>query len=154
MMTELLFSENFIEGRDWERKNYNLNTIILKEGQHSGKVFIILQGRVRITASVALEGRSIRPGFKELGPLDIFGELALFDATPHGATVIAVSEVEVAEVDAQRLVKFLQCHPEIGCRFYRYLVEVLVARIQGTNQKMLSLLAWGLKSHGYTNYLD
>ena len=153
MLTDLLFSGCLIEGLDWQRRIFEQNSAILKEGQCSGKVFVILRGRVRIISSVALDGRPIRPGFKELGPTEIFGELALFNQSPHGATVTAISEAEIAEINAQKLVEFLQSNPEIGCQFYRFLVEVLVARLQKTNQKVLSLLAWGLKSHGYDQYL-
>lgn len=153
MLIEIINRGQFVEGRDWLRRSFAENEVILREGQRSGKVFVVLQGRLQVIASVDFDGRAIRPGFKELEPGDIFGELALLERAPHSATVTAISAGELAQVEADALAEFLEKHPETGHGFYRYLCEILVGRLQQTNRKMLSLLAWGLKAHGYEEHL-
>ena len=63
-------------------ETHGLGTLIFEHGQPGDKLYVILEGRVRISRNV--------PGMGEealaiLGPGAVFGEMALIDAAPRSA---------------------------------------------------------------------
>ncbi|QSA98806.1 Crp/Fnr family transcriptional regulator [Methylococcus sp. EFPC2] len=151
---ELLARQDFEEGRCWQRRSYRNNEIILREGGHSGKVFLVLEGVTRILGSVAVgDDYQVRPGVRDLGPGSVFGELSLLDQAPHAATVLAVADCTVAEIDDISLRDYLDRNREFGFCFYRQLALLLVERLRKTDKQLFATLAWGLKAHGYDKYM-
>src|SRR6516164_3971672 len=65
-----------------------------------------------------------------LGPGSIAGELALIDGRPRSASVFAIRDCELRFVDRNAFDECMAQHPEI----YRYLVNVLAARLRETNE--------------------
>ncbi len=150
MLKELLIdSGTLLEGEHWRRRRFRVNETIVREGERCGNVFVLLEGRVQVTGTVILAGRKIRPGYQILEAGDVFGELALLDGEPHVASVVGVTDGMVAVVPLEVLRDFLESHPETAARFYRRLAQILSGRLRRTDGKMLSLLGWGLKAHGY-----
>jgi CRP-like cAMP-binding protein len=150
---DLLACGDFKEGVHWRRCRYPSGEVILREGGYSGKVFLILTGAVRVTGSVALgSSHTVRPGVKDLKPGEIFGELALLDQSPHSATVATIEDSELAEIDNEALLAYLEHNQSVGFRIFRGLALELVGRLRKADEKIFSLLAWGLKVHGYEKY--
>ncbi|HEB76949.1 MAG TPA: cyclic nucleotide-binding domain-containing protein [Methylothermaceae bacterium] len=150
MLRDLLTDNDALnEGKHWWRQQFDTNEIIVREGERCGNVFVVLRGKVQVTGTVTLENRSIRPGFRTLEVGEVFGELALVDHSPHVASVIGVCPGELAVIPVDTLEEYLEDHPETAARFYRRLAKILSGRLRQTNRKMLSLLGWGLKAHGY-----
>ncbi|ROR34716.1 Crp/Fnr family transcriptional regulator [Inmirania thermothiophila] len=153
-LAELLRHPGFAEGGPWRRRVLAAGEAVLREGERSGRVYLVLRGRVRVLGEVRLEGnRPLHPGFRDLGEGEVFGELALFDGRPHSATVVAVDEAEVAEIDGAAMLAFLDAHPEIGYRVLRGFLETLAERLRATTQKAVALFAWGLKAHDIDRHL-
>jgi CRP/FNR family transcriptional regulator, cyclic AMP receptor protein len=65
-----------------------------------------------------------------LGPGSIAGELALIDGRPRSASVFAIRDCELRFVGRNAFEECMAQHPEI----YRYLVNVLAARLRETNE--------------------
>lgn len=149
MLESLIRQGELQEGRHWRRRAFRANDIIVREGERCGKVFVVVAGQLQVTGSLSLGNRVVRTGFQVLNVGDVVGELALIDGRTHGADVVALSDGEVAEIEAAALLTYLETHPEAGARFYRHLAEVLAARLRRTDGKMLSLFGWGLRSRGY-----
>lgn len=151
----LLAHPDFGEGEYWQRVRYECGQKVFKEGDSGDDVYIILQGKVRVSASVDIdEGRHIQPGFGDLGEGEVFGELALFDQQPRSATVMVVGdEVELAVVNGRSLLEFWDEHPELGYPVLRELVDAMVVRLRKANQRVFSLFAWGLKARGLDTHL-
>jgi hypothetical protein len=74
---------------------YAPKSLILKEGAEGRKMFILQKGQVRVFKEYM--GKKIT--LAVLGPGEIFGELAFFDAAPRSASIEALSEVETYEVE-------------------------------------------------------
>lgn len=150
----LLENPEIIEGVYWRRRCVGANGVVFHEGEKGRDIYLILSGSVRIVGNVDLdEQRRVRPGFSELAQGELFGELALFDDEPRSATVIAVTEVELAVLDGEVLLQFLDSHPEIGYPIVIELITTLVVRLRKANHRIFSLFAWGLKKHGIDEYL-
>jgi cAMP-dependent protein kinase regulator len=65
-------------------------TDIVREGDPGEELFVITSGNARVTRA----GKEVA----QLGVGDFFGELALFDAAPRNATVIANSDVSLVSL--------------------------------------------------------
>ena len=151
---QLLQRGDFFEGIYWQRHTFPQNSVILKEGSQSGKVFFILDGVTRISGVIEWEGRKrMRPGVRDLEAGEVFGELALMDNMPHSTTVTAVTSCEIAVIDGKSLQDYLSENQEMGYQVYKAISKTLVTRLRKTNEKVFSLLAWGLKERGFHELL-
>jgi len=93
-------------------------SVLTREGATGGIAFIVASGR----AEVERKGRRLAV----LGPGDVVGELSLIDGRPRSATVHALTDLEVLEIDSRDLTRLLRTNP--GVR--RKLLEVLAGRIR------------------------
>jgi len=154
-LAALLERHDFPEGTCWQRERYAPNATVITEGGYSSKVYLVLSGELRILGSVALANEyRVKPGIRDVGPGEMFGEFALLDKKPHAATVVAVSETELAAVDCQLLWDYMDANPAIGYQVLKELSASLVARMRKTNAQALNFLAWGLQAHGYQDHLN
>jgi CRP/FNR family transcriptional regulator, cyclic AMP receptor protein len=67
-------------------------------GATSSNVYIVLQGRVQVTL-FSLAGREVI--LRNLGEGAIFGELAAIDGLPRSASIVALSDCQLASVAAE-----------------------------------------------------
>ncbi len=154
LLFDLLENPDFQEGSLWQKNQFGANSTIFTEGDHGREIYLVLDGTLRMLGKVDIgEQRKIQPGFGELSKGDFFGELVLFDDMPRSATVVTLSDVELAVVDGDKLLAFLDAHPEIGYPILKELFTTLVVRLRKANQRIFSLFAWGLKSKGLNSYL-
>lgn len=151
---QLIQQDNFEEGSHWTRKSYSDNDVIFSEGEYTEKVFFILSGTARIMGDIQLENNHrIRPGIRDLKKGEVFGELSMVDECPHSASVVAVSECQVAIIDCQALRIYLKENLELGICFYQELGTILARRLRKSNEQVLSILTWGLKVRDFEKYL-
>jgi CRP/FNR family cyclic AMP-dependent transcriptional regulator len=151
---ELLERRDFEEGRHWQRQCFKNGETILAEGGYSGKIYLVLAGATRVLGTVTVsEDYQVRPGVRDLGPGEVFGELSMLDNAPHSASVIAIDDSELAVLDSRLLLAFLENHRELGYAVFRELAQTLVDRLRKTDKKVFSLMAWGFKAHGYDKYM-
>ena len=153
-LAALLHDPEFVEGRDWRERRLVAGETLFAEGSPGDSLYLLEEGAVRVTGGVELDrGRRIQPGVCDLGSGAVFGEVVLFDEGPRSATVMAVRDSRLIEIDGAALLRFLDMHPERGYRILRGLIAVMVRRLRATNRKLLSLLAWGLKAHDIDSQL-
>lgn len=151
---DLLAHPDFQEGVHWRRCRYEAGTAVFREGDTGREVYLILEGGVRVIGDVELDAaRRVQPGLCDLARGALFGELALFDRGARSATVTAVEDTELAVIDGDRLLAFFEDNPDLGYRFLRELLTMVVGRMRATNRKLVSLFAWGLKAHGIEGHL-
>ena len=71
-----------------QRKNYRADSVIFREGDAGGRIFIVEHGLVEI--SKFINGNKVTLG--ALSGNDIFGELSALDSGPRTATATAVED--------------------------------------------------------------
>ncbi|NOQ15147.1 MAG: cyclic nucleotide-binding domain-containing protein [Methyloprofundus sp.] len=154
ILKEILQDPQFAEGVAWKLRHFNANEVIVKQGESGKTLFIIEEGVLRVTGHVELgEHKKIQPGFCDLEKGSIFGETCLYESSLRMATVIAVTGGSMIELDGARLSVFLDAHPTLGYLFYKKIFKVFVTRLNKANQRVESLMAWGLKVHEIDKYL-
>ncbi len=152
---QLLESPNFREEVPWRQEHFKAGEAVIKEGEKSGCVYLLLEGRVRVVANIETGNKhTLHPGFRDLEPGDLFGEFSLLDKAPHSTNITAITESEIAMIDSEQLLEFLDNNHDYGYRVFRELASTLVDRLRKTNDKAFSLYAWGLKAHGYGKHLE
>lgn len=96
-------------------------TVLTRQGASGGIAYILASGR----AEVLRDGRRLA----RLGPGDVVGELSLIDGKPRSATVTAITDLEVLEIDARDLTRLLRKAPAVT----RNLLEALAERLRQAN---------------------
>lgn len=151
---ELLNHPEFPEGTCWQRKRFQTNQTVFREGEEGAQIYIVLSGLVRVLGNVTLDDqRRISPGFSELGEGEVFGELALFDGQPRSASVVAARDSELAVIAGDDLMAFFDSHPDIGYAVLKTLIRGLSCRLRKSNERFFHFFAWGLKARGMDGLL-
>ncbi|HIE55151.1 MAG TPA: cyclic nucleotide-binding domain-containing protein [Chromatiaceae bacterium] len=151
---EILADAEFAEGTAWRRHHLHPNQVIVREGEKGRSLFYIERGKLRVTGRVQLDSeRHVQPGICDMGAGEVFGELSLYGCRTRTATVTALSEAVVVELDGEQLAQFLHANPELGYRMLRALFETLADRLSRADRQMENLLAWGLKAHAIEKHL-
>jgi CRP-like cAMP-binding protein len=114
------------------RKTYKKESIILMEEESSGALFIIVEGKVKVTRTSS-DGREVILNI--LSESDIFGEMALLDGLTRSATVTALEETDLFMIQRNQFLEFLKDHPEISIA----LMQELSKRLRTADMQIKSL---------------
>lgn len=152
---DIVDDPKFTEGVAWVRRHFQVNETVVKEGELGRSLFFIEEGKLRVSVHVELEERRrVQPGISDLGQGEIFGETCLYESRVRTASVIAITDGSLLEIDGEKLNVYLNGHPTQGYLFFRRLFEILFERMDRGNHTIEYLLAWGLKAHGIDTYLQ
>jgi cAMP-dependent protein kinase regulator len=99
---------------------------IVEEGEPGSSLYAIARGAVRVVRRA--EGREPRV-VAEMCEGEFFGEMSLVSGAPRFATVVAVGEVELLELQKQDVEAIAQKHPSFGDVIARFYKERLLANI-------------------------
>ena len=101
-----------IAGRlDQRVKEADKGRSLLEKGSHSTDVFFLLEGRAQVVL-YATSGRKVC--VNDIGPGDMFGEIAVLTREPRSASVVALSEVQYAEMSEMDFMACLESSPAAG----------------------------------------
>ena len=147
-LKSLLNNPKFTEDEFWRRIKVARGIDVMRQGEHGNNLYLIESGGLRVLGHVDVnETRQMHPGVCDLHAGDVVGELVLFDSGVRSATVQAVEDSVLIEINGDKLMSFLEHNTDIGFQLLRSLMTVMVGRIRKNNEKIFSLLAWGLKAH-------
>lgn len=96
---------------------------VVTQGDPGDRLFLVRSGRLR----VFVEGDEGVRAVRELGPGATIGELALLTGAPRSATVQAVRDSDLLELDAEVFHGLLRSDPEFAVAVARSLAEQLQA---------------------------
>jgi CRP-like cAMP-binding protein len=109
---------------------------LLREGDDTDELSILVEGRIALTEHVAGRGSvtlmSAEPG-------DVFGWTAIIPPYRATATVVSLEAVKVIAVDAEALRAELKADPVLSAGIYPRLAEALALRLEATRQQLLDL---------------
>jgi CRP/FNR family cyclic AMP-dependent transcriptional regulator len=105
--------------------NVHKGTQIITEGDQGNTMYVILVGSARVSRG----GRKLAT----VGPGDGFGELALLGNGPRTASVVALSDMEVAIITRRQLSRLLEEAPP----FARKLLESLADVVRELDKKVV-----------------
>lgn len=152
-LVSLVEHKEFVEGEYWWRQQFGSGDVVVREGARCRKIYYIESGEVSISARLEMEESSLKPGISTLSAGEVFGEPALFEEMPRSATVTALSDCTLLVFDAEGLLQFLDQHQALGYDVMKEMLYSQILRLRKNNERLFSLLAWGLKAHGIDKHL-
>ncbi|MAT93511.1 MAG: cAMP-activated global transcriptional regulator CRP [Halioglobus sp.] len=126
--------ENFL--RHCQRKDYKAKTPLLKQGETSDSLYLILDGSVSVQVEDETDpGHMLVVAY--LNPGDFVGEMGLFDneQATRSAMVVAKTQCEVAEISYERFHQIRGQFPDILFAVARQ----LGTRLRQTTRKLSDL---------------
>ncbi|MEO6323548.1 MAG: cyclic nucleotide-binding domain-containing protein [Thermoanaerobaculia bacterium] len=102
------------EERDWVAQRLVPSTVqagqrIVRQGETDDGLFLLKRGQVRVTTS--RNGKEVALAL--LSPHDFFGDVAALRGTPRGASVTAVTEVELLCLSRPALEQLVERRPDL-----------------------------------------
>jgi CRP-like cAMP-binding protein len=110
-------------------RSYPAGSIILHEGDPGDTCYVVRSGRAKVTRQHP-DGRTIT--LTNIGPGEIFGELAMFGGEVRSATIEAIEDVEAMAILADDLKHALKEYPEISIK----LLGALGGRLREANERL------------------
>ena len=95
-----------------DRKTVQTGELVIREGDPSGPMYIVEEGRLRVF--VEEDGRRKYIAYYRKG--DFFGELSIFKGAPRAASVEAVSECTLSALRQDTFNRLLHTYPEFRAR--------------------------------------
>ena len=110
---------------DWQ--HHRAGDRIVKAGEPGRAAYFVVAGEVIVRAERSTAGGAVSFELGELGPGEIFGELALFTSRLRTADVVAASDVDLVVLERQAFREALQEKPERLPEILELLAERLAA---------------------------
>jgi len=118
-------------------KNYTKDQYVFHQEDRAERLYVILNGEISIE-SYNLDGTMTK--ITHLRGGEIFGEFGLIDEKGRSAAAIIAKRTTLASLPSNVFQKLLDAYPE----FSRRLLQVLVARLRGSNHQIESLVTLSL----------
>jgi CRP/FNR family transcriptional regulator, cyclic AMP receptor protein len=119
-----------------EIEAFRKEDLVFSEGAPGDKLYVILEGRVRIGRHVPGVGEET---FAVLGPGDYFGEMALIDDFPRSADARAHEDCRLFVIAKTELGDLLFIDRDLAYDLLWNFVRTLCGRLRDSNDKMTML---------------
>ncbi|MEM5947364.1 cyclic nucleotide-binding domain-containing protein [Spirochaetia bacterium 38H-sp] len=119
-------------------KIFPAGTIIFREGDSGDNMFIIQQGKVKISKNIS--GKEHTLAVLDKG--DFFGEMAIVIRAPRSATAMAMTDVLVLSFTREGFQSMVEKNSKIALT----IIDRLCRRLQQTNMQLQHLVKNNLKS--------
>ena len=107
-------------------------TVLFREGDPGGEMYVIQKGRVAITARAG----AVEKVLSTLGPGEFFGEMSILNGAPRSATATCVEDCRLLVVDARTFETMIRQNGEIAAR----MIQKLASRLAEANRQIESLM--------------
>ena len=121
-------------------ESHATGTKIFQYGDAGDKLFIILDGKVRISRELAGMGEE---ALAVLGPGEVFGEMSLIDEAPRSADARVHERCRLLVITKEEFDDLLFLHKDLAYEVLWNCVRILSARLRETNDKLTFLTTSG-----------
>lgn len=150
---DLLRSPRLNDGTVWVRRTFVAGENLTTEGRLGRSLFIVEQGGLAVLGRAQIPNQSaLDVTVAELSVGDVFGESALIGNYESIATVRALTDGSVLEINGAALMIYLDDHPNQGYLFFKYLLALELDRMASTNRGMIDLSGLGLTLFGVARH--
>lgn len=125
-------------------ERFREGSMIFREGERGDKLYIVLDGRIRISKFIPGVGEE---ALTVLDRGDFFGEMALIDDKPRSADGKAhEGDATVLSIDRATLNEILSMDPHASLQFLNLLCRMISRRLREINEKIVQ---WKYMSGGF-----
>jgi CRP/FNR family transcriptional regulator, cyclic AMP receptor protein len=146
---DLLRSPRLCEGSAWVRRQFTAGESLTTEGRLGQSLFIVERGRLAVLGRAERSNQSaLEITIAELSAGDVFGESSLIGGYESIATVRALTDGGVLQINGAMLMIYLDDHPDQGYLFFKYLLALELDNMAKTNRGVVDLSSLGFKLFG------
>jgi CRP/FNR family cyclic AMP-dependent transcriptional regulator len=121
-------------------ETHAVGTKIFQHGDAGDKLYLILDGKVRISRDVPGMGEE---ALAVLGPGQVFGEMALLDESPRSADARVHERCRVLAIPKDGFDDLLFMHKDLAYEVLWSMVRMLIGRLRETTDKLTFLSVTG-----------
>ncbi len=121
-------------------ETHALGTRLFQHGDLGDKLYVLLEGRIRISRDVPGMGEE---ALAVLGPGAVFGEMALLDDAPRSADARVHERCRVLSIAQDAFEDLLFLHKDLAYEVLWSVVRMLTQRLRETNDKLTFLSVTG-----------
>jgi CRP-like cAMP-binding protein len=114
---------------------------IFKEGEHGNRLYLIVEGEVRISRTIPGSGEE---ALAVLKPGSLFGEMAVFDRSERSTDAISNGGTKCLTIARSDFELLLDFNREIAYKVLWACVRLLSTRLRSTNDSLRSFLAMSM----------
>jgi CRP-like cAMP-binding protein len=114
---------------------------IFREGEQGNRLFLIVEGEVRISRDVPGSGEE---ALAVLKPGAIFGEMAVFDRSERSTHAISNGGTTVLTITRPEFEMLLDFNRDLAYKVLWAVTRLLSARLRNTNDSLRSFLAMSM----------
>ena len=129
-IAEICREEKFVSGE-----------YIFREGEHGNRLYLIVEGEVRISRDVPGSGEE---ALAILKPGALFGEMAVFDRSERSTHAISNGGTTVLTITRPDFEMALDFNREVAYKVLWAVTRVLSGRLRNTNDSLRSFLAMSM----------
>jgi len=124
-----------------EPKSFVSGEYIFREGEPGNRLFVIVEGEVRISRQIPGAGEE---ALAVLKPGAMFGEMAVFDRSERSTDAISHGGTQVISITRAEFEMLLDFQREIAYKVLWAVVRMLSGRLRQTNDSLRSVLAMSM----------
>ncbi|MBK5188803.1 MAG: cyclic nucleotide-binding domain-containing protein [Gemmatimonadaceae bacterium] len=121
-----------------ETKSYDSGAYIFREGDPGNRLFIIVEGSVRISRQIPGAGEEALAVLKRGA---MFGEMAVFDRSERSTDAISHGGTTVLTISRSEFEMLLEFNRDLAFKVLWAVVRMLSGRLRSTNESLKSFLA-------------
>lgn len=121
-----------------QARSYEGSASIFKEGDVGQEMYVILEGKVRISKMIPGAGEE---ALAVLEPGAYFGEMAVIEDTPRSADAIAHIPCKLSVIDREKLDQLMFTDKDLAYVLLWTFVRTLSERLRETNEKLRTFFA-------------
>lgn len=121
-------------------EQYGLGSKIFQHGDVGDKLYIIIEGKVRISREVSGMGEE---ALAVLGVGDAFGEMSLIDESPRSADAVVHERCRLLVLTKDAFDDLLFLYKDLAYEVLWNIVRMLTGRLRETNEKLTFLSVSG-----------
>ncbi len=129
-IAEVCHEETFVSGE-----------YIFREGEHGNRLYLIVQGEVRISRDVPGSGEEALAILKSGA---VFGEMAVFDRSERSTHAISNGGTKALTISRPDFEMLLDFNREMAYKVLWSVTRVLSGRLRNTNDSLRSFLAMSM----------
>ncbi|HMI91392.1 MAG TPA: cyclic nucleotide-binding domain-containing protein [Polyangiales bacterium] len=114
-------------------ESHGLSSYVFREGEMGDKLYLILDGKVRISRELPGMGEE---ALAVLGPGESFGEMSLIDDTPRSADARVHERCRLLVITREAFEDLLFVHKDLAYEILWNFVKTLSGRLREANDKM------------------
>ena len=124
-----------------KREEYVSGEYIFREDEHGNRLYLIVEGDVRISRNVPGSGEE---ALAILKPGALFGEMAVFDRSERSTDAISNGGTQVLTIARPDFEMLLDFNRELAYKVLWSVTRLLSGRLRSTNDSLRSFLAMSM----------